>query len=204
MVTPLRTTGRRPSVRPVQAVVPPPRLLDAPSGPTWPLGREALAGLSSTAPALTTEPLANVVKDQPLDCCPCPPCFDREGRLDPPSSEAVALFVAVGLPDVFLSMDLSPAARLTVARFLDAALVLDPFAVALGGFVGRDALRAMRPSTVSVPGPGITVLSSPDPQRTRSIEPVTSVTIPSRAAPLLSVSRMRSPTPTMGGTSRSL
>lgn len=46
-------------------------------------------------------------------------------------------------------------------------------------------------STVSVPGPGITIVSSFEGQRTRSIDPTSAVTTPSRSGPLPDVRRIR-------------
>jgi hypothetical protein len=89
------------------------------------------------------------------------------------------------------------------AAFLlpDARLVVVFFAVAVEVLLVRAAFFGDRLSTVSVPGAGITEVSSFDDQRTRSIEPVTPVTTPSRFPPLFNVRRIRSPTLTMDGTS---
>ena len=52
-------------------------------------------------------------------------------------------------------------------------------------------------STLSVPGAGTTVVSSPDGQRTRTSDPATAATRPSRSAPFIDDRRTRSPTSTM-------
>jgi hypothetical protein len=70
-------------------------------------------------------------------------------------------------------------------RFL-VAFVVDTAAFSRG----REAFGPERPSTVSVPAAGTTEVSSSDNQRTRSIEPVTPVTVPSRSVPLLSLRRL--------------
>src|SRR5215217_3848005 len=82
---------------------------------------------------------------------------------------------------------LSEVVFVAVAAFLRAAF-----------FVGPALFTALlAASTVSVPGAGATVVSSPDGQRTRRSEPVTTVTTPSRSGPFIDDSRIRSPTLTI-------
>jgi hypothetical protein len=140
----------------------------------------------------------------------------REGRRE--DVDLVALLALLGDPALpvvpvrFLDCAFLPGSSLpadtgvVAAPFFDGAFVDVAFLVAdvrfLGAFLveaaafvpGREGFRPERPSTVSVPGAGTTEVSSADDQRTRSIEPVTPVTIPSRSVPLLSLRRIRSPT----------
>jgi hypothetical protein len=101
-------------------------------------------------------------------------------------------------------------ADLLVAAFLEAVAFVAPalaavfFGVAFVRTVGsgRIAGAASAPadaSTVSVPGAGITIVSPADGHRTRTIEPITAVTTPSRSGPLPDDKRIRSPAFTMSG-----
>ena len=78
------------------------------------------------------------------------------------------------------------------AAFLGAAF----FGAALLGADGPDGTAdgASSPdeaSTVTVPGPGITIVSSCEGQRTRSIDPTSAVTTPSRSGPFPDARRIR-------------
>lgn len=104
---------------------------------------------------------------------------------------ALAAFLAVAaLGPGFLAF-LVPV--LAVAALLVAFAVLVVFDPARLGSLDTAAEPPDEPSTVSVPGPGTTVVSLPDGHRTLSIDPVAAATTPSRYGPLPDVKRIRSP-----------
>ncbi len=104
---------------------------------------------------------------------------------------ALAAFLAVAsLGPGFLAF-LVPV--LAVAALLVAFAVLVVFGPARLGSLDTAAEPPDEPSTVSVPGPGTTVVSFPDGHRTLSIDPVAAATTPSRYGPLPDDKRIRSP-----------
>src|SRR5207244_6518213 len=96
-------------------------------------------------------------------------------------------------------------AFLAVAAFLAAVLFGTAFlprarpGAARPCRIAPDAWSPEAASTVSVPGAGTTVVSSSDGHPTRTIDPVTAVTTPTRSGPLPDDRRIRSPTFTMNG-----
>jgi hypothetical protein len=90
-------------------------------------------------------------------------------------------------------------APVLAAAFLEVAFLAPVLAAVFFGTTFFGARAPEAESTVSVPGAGITVVSLADDHRTRTIEPITAVTAPSRSEPLPDDRRIRSPTFSMNG-----